>query len=72
MAEEKVKECLFPGCETEQRTRGLCSSHYNVAVRLVKSGVATWEELEERGKVLKARKSRNAEFEDWLTSTLPD
>ena len=44
--------CLLPECERSVYARGICISHYNTVCRLVKSERATWEGLEEKGKVL--------------------
>lgn len=40
-------KCLFPSCTKQSVTRGLCKTHYMYALRLVKSGKTTWEELEQ-------------------------
>lgn len=41
-------KCIVPGCDrTANNSRKCCSSCYTTARDLVRSGVTTWEELEE-------------------------
>lgn len=47
-----IRICLRPGCGRVARSRGVCSSCYNIAASLVRSGQTTFEKLEESGKVL--------------------
>lgn len=42
--------CLYPDCDNEAVTRGLCATHYGIARKLVKGGHTTWEELIAAGK----------------------
>lgn len=44
------KKCFYPGCKEFKSAKGLCINHYNSALRLVKSGKTTWEELDKKGK----------------------
>ncbi len=46
-------KCIYPGCERERVSRGLCNSHYNLATKLVKKGETSWEKMEAAGKCLK-------------------
>lgn len=57
--------CLVPGCAELERTRGLCGTHYVYAIRVIKSGMATWPELEAAGKskpMTRSRKPRTGWF----------
>lgn len=41
-------KCVVPGCDrTANNSRKCCNSCYTTARELVRSGVTTWEELEE-------------------------
>lgn len=47
----KTKEvCAALGCERNSAARGLCSNHYNQAVRYIDQGRTTWERLEAAGR----------------------
>ena len=50
--QKPIPKCLVPGCNNEAKTRGLCSTHYMYAHRLVTRGKTTWAELEKQGKCL--------------------
>jgi len=50
--QKSIPDCLVPGCTNEAKTRGLCSTHYMYAHRLVTRGKTTWAELEAAGKCL--------------------
>ena len=50
--------CLYPTCERESKARGLCHSHYQTALRLVKEGLSTWDRLEELGRLCLPRGQR--------------
>lgn len=54
----KIERCLFPECGSEAIARGLCNSHHRSISKYVKVGRFTWEGLEEKGKVLPAKKRR--------------
>ena len=41
--------CLIEGCECKSKSRGLCGNCYQAARNKVKSGVVTWEQLENIG-----------------------
>mgnify|MGYP003148638141 FL=1 len=58
-------ECLVPGCNNDAKTRGLCSTHYMYAHRLVTRGKSTWKELEETGRCLASHASPNP-TKDWF------
>ena len=60
-----TNKCLVPGCDNESKTRGLCSTHYMYAHRLVTRGKTTWKELEEQGKCL-ASHSSPSPTKDWF------
>ena len=47
MKNEKI--CLIDDCTRVEKMRGLCSSCYQGARRVIKLGQTTWEELAERG-----------------------
>lgn len=51
-------KCNVPECGNLGTVRGLCQTHYNGAVRLIKKGLTSWERLEAEGKVLKAGTGR--------------
>lgn len=46
------KTCLFPECEDEVYSRGLCNTHYCTASRLVGTKKTSWKKLESEGKCL--------------------
>lgn len=50
--QQSIPDCLVPSCNNEAKTRGLCSTHYMYAHRLVTRGKTTWKELERQGKCL--------------------
>lgn len=58
-------KCLNPHCQKEAATRGLCIGCYNVARRLVKKGIVTWETLQKHGRVRKPGDTSNA-TQAWL------
>ena len=58
-------KCLVPGCNNDAKTRGLCSTHYMYAHRLVTRGKTTWAELEKQGKCLGSHASPNP-TKDWF------
>lgn len=47
-------------CGREALSRGLCSSCYQSAIRVIKSGDATDEQLVERGLILPKKKKQSA------------
>ncbi len=59
----RPSRCLVPGCEGDPRARsaarGLCKAHHMTALRLVRQGSTTWDELEGRGRVLPSRNPRD-------------
>tara|TARA_R100000008_G_C3532435_1_gene140028 strand:- start:416 stop:778 length:363 start_codon:yes stop_codon:yes gene_type:complete len=63
--QKPIPNCLVPGCETEAKTRGLCSTHYMYAHRLVTRGQTTWPELERQGKCLPSH-SNPSPTKDWF------
>jgi hypothetical protein len=63
--ETNTPDCLVPGCNNEAKTRGLCSTHYMYAHRLVARYKTTWQELEEQGKCLGSHASPNP-TKDWF------
>jgi len=50
--------CLFPGCDHEVLSRGLCRTHYQNAHRLIKEGRTTWDILVANGKALPKGKTK--------------
>lgn len=48
------EKCLYPGCQNAAETRGLCINHYQIAGRLVRQGVVTWDRLIANGKAKEA------------------
>ena len=38
-------ECLIKDCKEKVQTRGLCKRHYPLAIRRIKQGITTWDEL---------------------------
>jgi len=63
----KIPKCLYPGCESAQKVRGLCQTHYQYALRLVKRGKTTWEALEAEGKALPAKRVHSSVSSWFLT-----
>jgi len=49
-------KCLFPGCAGEAYARGLCTRHYIRALRYVRTGRVTWDQLEANGKCAPRKK----------------
>ena len=49
---KKQQMCLFPGSNKPAVARGLSANYYAIALRQVKAGKVTWEELEAQGKAL--------------------
>lgn len=45
----KSNECLAHGCQEDEYARGLCRKHYQLALKAVNQGIATWEQLVEQG-----------------------
>ena len=56
-------KCNIETCEKMSATRGLCSSHYSKASYLVKTGVITKEELEEKLFSERIRNTNNQELD---------
>ena len=52
-------KCMYPECQNERESRGLCWSHYSFARRLVVQGKTSWADMEARGVALPANKTRN-------------
>lgn len=50
-------KCLIQGCGKRTQSRGLCSSHYQVAVISVRNGETTWIELERLGMATIAKRA---------------
>ena len=46
----KAKKCLVPKCIWYSAARGLCKSHYNIALKLVRARKTSWKALELLGK----------------------
>jgi hypothetical protein len=61
----EIPSCLVPQCKTESKTRGLCSTHYMYAHRLVTRGKTSWAELKTQGKCLGSHSSPNP-TKDWF------
>lgn len=57
--------CLRPGCGKKALIRGLCTSCYQFARRLVESRKVTMERLEETGKILPS-KTKSAALDYFL------
>jgi hypothetical protein len=49
------KKCLVPDCHRHPTARGLCHICYNIALKMVKRGETTWEQLAASGKALQWR-----------------
>tara|TARA_B100001939_G_scaffold310861_1_gene293069 strand:+ start:908 stop:1213 length:306 start_codon:yes stop_codon:yes gene_type:complete len=64
-AQQSIPDCLVPDCKNEAKTRGLCSTHYMYAHRLVTRGQTTWRELEAAGKCLGSH-SNPSPTKDWF------
>ena len=61
-----TKICIFPDCEREIRSRGLCNSHYVYAHSLVTRKKTTWASLEESGKCEPAWSDRVCPTRGWF------
>lgn len=63
-------KCMVPNCVRERKTRGLCSSCYQSALKLVKDGRTTWKGLEDAGKCLKASHAGrgSSKKQEWFLS----
>jgi len=55
-------ECLFPECDGEVHSRGLCTRHYATAWNVVDRKQTTWEKLIAEGKALEVR----APVQNWF------
>jgi hypothetical protein len=55
-----AKTCLH--CKQPRRSRGLCQKHLDQARYVVRSGKATWKELERAGKALARGEQRENPF----------
>jgi hypothetical protein len=66
-----VMECILKlaSCSKDGRVprRGLCTKHYNAARAVVKSGVATWEQLHAQGKAARTQTSAE-EARKWFVT----
>ena len=47
---QRTEKCLYDKCYNQEDTRGLCIKHYNRVTILLKKGITTWKELEQKGK----------------------
>lgn len=77
-SERKSTECISPGCQRYAKHRGLCSSCYQSAIKVVREGVVTWERLIELGLALACPRNGNrfkialaAALRGWDTDTEP-
>lgn len=65
--------CLVPRCGAQGRSRGVCATHYQIALRLVRAGRTTWASLEARHKVLPPQTTHNdmshADTPPWLVDS---
>ena len=59
-------ECIKPDCNRGITSRGLCQKHYFVALKLVRNGKITWDELMKRGKVLYTHTMRDSAEQAWF------
>jgi hypothetical protein len=62
----KTELCLYPGCQKNEHSRGLCKSHYESARRKIAAGVATEIDLMQRGMLLQAKKTSRGPTHDGL------
>lgn len=53
-----MEKCIC--CEKEEYSRGLCVNAYQSALRKIKQGKTTWQEMEQQGKCKINRKSKYA------------
>lgn len=59
--------CVTPGCGKQRKTRGLCVTCYQAALKRVNSGETSWEQLEAEGKAEPSgAKAANAVFVNGL------
>jgi hypothetical protein len=68
MSAKETGMCVNPrhGVATKQRARGLCSSCYIVANKLVNEGKTTWAKLEAAGKALPDVEKKRQKIADWF------
>lgn len=59
--------CMAKDCKRVATTRGLCASHFTKTAKQVRDGIFTWEELEAKGMVQRAR-GVNRKFNKWRPS----
>lgn len=53
----KKGKCLVRGCQEPIKSRGLCSTHYQAAIRQIEKQPTTWEQLEAEGLAKPLRKT---------------
>lgn len=56
MSSSQHKLCIVLDCTGFQSSRGLCMNHYAKALKAVKRGRFTWQQLEDQGLVLKSNR----------------
>jgi len=62
-------KCLYPPCNNPPKCRGLCDGHYNTALRLIKKGQVSWDQLVAAGRANNATAitgGRRAPLRDWF------
>jgi len=65
--------CLIKDCaRIKKGTRGLCQDHYQVAVRRVRQGKTTWDELEKYGLAEPSRRTERGGLSMTFDSALSD
>lgn len=61
-----MKVCLFPTCEEQAKSRGLCDNHYANAHAYVKRGLTSWAWLEDHGKCRPTVRDKIGEAQQWF------
>ena len=57
-AQRSAPKCRLAGCSTEHYCRKLCKYHYQLAWKLVKRGITTWEALQGSGEAGESKRDR--------------
>jgi len=67
MKKNKDKElgpCIVSGCDNDVRTRGMCGSCYSSALKLIRDGETSWENLKDMCLATEPYQSRSSHFRD--------
>ena len=65
-------KCMYPDCESESKSRGLCHNHYMSASSMVRAKKITWGTLEANRKCLPRKRRDQTVKNFWFLSPAPD